>query len=201
MKKNTFNRKTATRALTESALLVAVATVLSLFAVFKLPNGGSVTIGSMIPIVLISLKYPFGWALTTSLAYSLIQMMLGFYAPPVENLLYYSLMVLLDYVVAFGVLCLAGPIYRILNMNLSVRISLITAAIICFVLRFLCHYVSGIIIWGTYAPDDQPVWLYSLLYNGSYMLFECLISGALLFMGGKLLASIFLGKNQKELEA
>ena len=190
---NNYGNHTAVRTLTESALLIAVATVLSLFALFKLPNGGSVTIGSMIPIILISLKYPLKWSLAAAFAYSLIQMMQGFYPPPVENIFYYTLMVLLDYVIAFSVLCLAGPLYRKSNDKWPIRVRIMTAAIICFILRFICHFLSGIIIWGYYA-EDQPVWLYSLLYNGSYMLCECLISGVILLLAGQMLVTVFLGK-------
>ena len=191
MKKDALHRTSGatTRALAESAIMVAAATVLSLFAVFKLPNGGSVTIGSMIPIVLISLRYPLNWSLTAAFAFSLLQMIFGFYAPPVENLLYYSLMVLLDYILAFSVLCLAGPLYRKLKAAWPARLRLIAATIACFIMRFTCHYFAGIIIWGTYA-EGQPVWLYSLLYNGSYMLCECLISGVIVFFAGQKLVEL-----------
>ena len=185
-----------TKALTESAILIALATVLSFFKLGQWPYGGSITPGSMIPIVLISLKYPFYWSLTTAVAYSLIQMMLGFYAPPVENLMYYSLMVLLDYVVAFGVLCIAGPIYRTMKQNLPVGMRMMTAVLICFVMRFLCHFASGIIIWSAYAPEGQPAWLYSLVYNGPYMLGECIISGIIVFLAGPKLLETLLGKNR-----
>jgi len=191
--KRTGSGVSTTRALTESALLVALAAVLSLYAVFKLPNGGSVTIGSMIPILLVSMKYSFRWSLAVAFAYSMIQMFLGFYAPPVENLLYYSLVVLLDYLIAFSVLCLAGPIYRALRSTLSVRFRLLAAALFCFSLRFICHFLSGIIIWAAYAPPDQPLWLYSLLYNGSYMLGEGFVSGVILFLAGEKLMNYFLG--------
>lgn len=187
-------QSSATRMLTESALLVALATVLALYAVFKLPNGGSVTIGSMVPIMLISFKYSFGWSLLAALAYSLIQMMTGFYAPPVATLGFYILMVLLDYVVAFGVLGLAGPIYRGLNKGLAPRLRLMIAAVLCIAMRFVCHFLSGIIIWAAYAPEGQPLWLYSLLYNGSYMLGEGLISGLILYLSGQKLVSLFLGE-------
>ena len=188
-------RQSKTRTLTESALLVALATILSMFAVLKLPNGGSVTIGSMIPIMLISMKYPFGWSLLTALAYSLIQMMSGFYAPPVENLLNYSIMIALDYVVAFSVLCLAGPLLRAFSIVLPERVSMLFAVVFCFALRFLCHFASGIIIWGVYAPAGQAVWLYSLLYNGTYMLGEAVVSGAILMLAGPQLLGILRGKN------
>ena len=190
-------RRLNARMLTESALLVALATVLHLYAVFKMQNGGSITIGSMIPIMLVSFKYRFSWSLTVAFVYSLIQMMTGFYAPPVENLGYYSLMILLDYVLAYGVLCLSGPIYRILNQNIASRVRLTVAALTCIALRFLCHFFSGMIIWGTFAPEGQPVWLYSLLYNGSYMLGEALVSGAIMFLVGQKLTELFIEKRRQ----
>ena len=194
MNKGNLPPATTTGTLTESALLVALAAILSLYAVIKLPNGGSVTIGSAIPVMLISLKYSFRWSGTAAFAYSLIQMMFGFYAPPVGTIIYYALVVLLDYVAAFSVLCLAGPVYRRLSLRLSTRISLTSAAVICLFLRFICHFISGIIIWGAYAPPDQPVWLYSLLYNGSYMLGEGLISALILYAAGPKLVSLFLDR-------
>ena len=189
-KNNSLILAPTTRALAESALLVALATVLSVYAIFKLPYGGSTTIGSMIPIMLVSMKYPFSWSLLVALVYSLIQMLTGFYAPPVENLLSYALMVLLDYVVAFGVLCLAGPVYKALGQKWPARIRLTSAAVFCIFLRFICHFLSGMIIWGVYAPEGQPVWLYSLLYNGAYMLAEGLISGLILYAAGPKLVSL-----------
>ena len=191
--KKVLSQTTKTRTLTESALLVALATVLSIYAVFKLPNGGSATLGSMIPIMLVSLKYPFGWSVLVAFAYSLIQMLQGFYAPPVENFLYYVLVVLLDYVIAFSVLCLAGPVNRALRKDWPVGLRLMIATVSCIILRFVCHFLSGMIIWGVYAPPGQPVWLYSLIYNGSYMACEGLITGLIMFFAGPKLAALFLG--------
>jgi thiamine transporter len=188
------SQRSVVRRLTESALLVALAAVLAIYAVFKLPNGGSVTIGSAIPIMLVSFKYSFGWSLLVALAYSLIQMLTGFYAPPVATAGYYVLMILLDYVVAFGVFGLAGSIYRALDKKLAPRLRLMAAALACIALRFVCHFLSGLIIWQSYAPEGQPLWLYSLLYNGSYMLGEGLISGLILYLIGQKLVSLFLGK-------
>jgi len=190
----TYRSPVTTKTLAESALMIALATILSLYAVFRLPNGGAVTIGSMIPIILVSLKYRFRWALTTAFAFSLIKMLIRFYAPPVENLFYYTMMILLDYVIAFSVLCFAGVIYRNLPKKIPARVRLMIATIICFALRFFCHFLSGIIIWATYAPKDQPLWLYSLLYNGAYMGLECIISGVIVFLAGQKLASLYLGE-------
>ena len=43
-------------------------------------------------------------------------------------------------------------------------------------LRYLCSFLSGIIIWKEYAPETMPVWLYSLGYNGSYMIPEIILT-------------------------
>ena len=51
------------------------------------------------------------------------------------------------------------------------------AAVVCF-LRFVCSFLSGIVIWGAYAPEGTPVWIYSLTYNGGYMLPELIITTA-----------------------
>ena len=187
------NRRTTTKMLTESAILVALATVLSLYVVFRAPYGGSVTIGSMLPIIFISIKYPFGWAILTALAYSILQIITGgLYTPPTDTIFHFGLMVFLDYVAAFGVLCLAGPIFKSLNKNWPEKARLMVAALTCISLRFACHYLSGIIIWGYFAPAGQPAWLYSLLYNGAYMGLEFVISGTILFFAGQRILSLFM---------
>ena len=178
--------------LTESALMIALAVALSIFAVFHLPNGGSVTIGSMLPILLISFKYDFKWSVLTAFAYSLLQMFMGFYPPPTQDLLSFVLVILLDYVIAFTVLCFAGPIYRKLGDGLSDSLRMTIACCICFAGRFICHFLSGILIWDVYAPEGQPVWLYSLTYNGSYMLAEALITSAIILLIGSRIKTYFI---------
>lgn len=153
--------------------MIALATVLSIFAVYKLPNGGSVTFASMAPIVVIALMYDFGWAMLTAFAYSMVQMLLGFYPPPTQDFLSFALVILLDYVIAFSVLGLAGVIaHRFKNRVAGAAAA--TCAVI--LLRLCCHFLSGILIWAPYAPEDMPVWLYSIGYNSSYMIPEMIVS-------------------------
>ncbi len=193
MTESTDKNKINTRMLVESALMVAIAAVLGNLVIFRLPSGGSVTIGSMIPIMLVSLKYPFKWAFTVAMAYSLTEILTGFYAPPVGTVFYYILVVLLDYAAAFGAFSLAGPAYRILPQSWRMRLKLACVASLCAAGRFLCHFASGILIWGVYAPQGQPVWLYSLLYNGSYMLFEGLIAVVIFLAAGERMVRLYVG--------
>ncbi len=179
------------KTLTESAMMLSLALLLSFFAVFHLPNGGAVTIGSMIPLLFVALKYNWRWSLVTAFAFSLLQMMVGFYAPPTQDLLSFFLVVLLDYVLAFSVLGFAGILYQKLAKTMKENQRLVLVMLVCFFLRFLCHFLSGILIWNAYAPAGQPVWLYSLLYNGSYMSAEAVISGIFLWLAGPRLLERF----------
>lgn len=154
--------------------MLAIATVLSFAKIFESPFGGSVTLGSMVPLVVLCAHIKeFKWGLLACFAYSLMQMLFGFYAPPAATLLRFFAVVMLDYVVAFSVLSVANPISGVFK-NKSLGVSL--GAVIACILRFLCHFTTGILIWGGYAPEGMPVWQYSLIYNGGYMLPELIIT-------------------------
>ena len=115
----------------------------------------------------------FKWGIIQAVVYGLIQLMLGWYAPPAQNFISFVAVILLDYLIAFGGLGLAGPISRKLgNGTLAAALGAFTVLFI----RFLCHFTSGILIWHSLAPEGQPVWLYSLLYNGGYMLGETAVT-------------------------
>ncbi len=161
---------TTTRKLTHSSLMIALALVLSMIKLFHLPNGGSITPASMAPIILIALMYPTKWALFTSFVYSLVQMVESFYAPPTQDLLSFVLVILLDYVLAFGILGCAGLVARRIKANKVLGASIATLTVIFG--RFFCSFLSGILIWGAYAPEGTPVWIYSLGINGSIMIGE-----------------------------
>ena len=161
-----------TRILVECALMVAAGTVLSNLKIYELPNGGAVTCLSMLPFVLVSFRHGVKWGLFTGFVNSLLQMLLGFYAPPAPGLLPLVGMILLDYVLAFTLLGLAGAIAKPFS-NRLVGVAVGTAAV-C-VLRFLCSFLSGVLIWGNLS-DGLPAWIYSLTYNGSYMLPETILT-------------------------
>jgi len=157
------------RALVESALLVAVGFVLSYITLFKLPQGGSVTPLSMIPLLMIGLRHGLKWGLGGGLIYAFLQMLQQFWPPPSGTLAAYISVVMLDYILAYTLLGLSG-IFR------GRRYGMVYAVPLCLLLRFFCHFISGIVIWGVYAPEGAPVWLYSLTYNGSYMGLELIFS-------------------------
>lgn len=169
-----------TKKITVSALLVAMSTVLALVSkLIPAPwlQGGSVTIASMVPIIAVSIIIDCRWGALSAVVYSLIQMLTGFYPPPVQTVGYFILVIFLDYVAAFGVLGFAGGIYRLCGKK-SYAIPLSGAVVTLG--RYICHILSGLLIWGVYAPEGQSVLAYSLIYNGTYMIPEIIITAVVL---------------------
>ncbi len=164
-RKNTTNSKI--RALVECALMVALAVVLDLLPLPKWPNGGAVSIAA-VPIIYIAYRHGLKWGLGTALVYSGTQMLMGFYPPPTGTFLGYVGVVLLDYVLAFTAFGLAPLFARPFRKKILVGYAV--GAVCVNLVRFLCSFLSGWIIWDSYAPEGQPAWLYSLSYNGGYML-------------------------------
>ena len=153
------------KVLAEMAIFVSLATVLSLIIIYPLPQGGSITLASMVPILWLSLRRGTLVGVTAGVLYGIIQFMILPYAiDPMQ--------VLFDYPLAFGVLGLAGFFAKWPVAGAAVGISL----------RFVMHFVAGAIYWAPiYAPTLDPI-VYSSVYNGSYLLPELLISGFVLYL-------------------
>jgi len=207
------SKQQRTRALTESAIMVALATILSLFKLYELPWGGSFTLASMLPLVVVGYRHGFRWGLLSSLVYSLMQMMLGFgtisaaFLPGDDQMIWYQavLMVILDYVLAFSLIGLAG-LFR--DKNHPSR-SMALGALVGTCGRFVMHFFSGWILWGAWASyffEDMDAttggtfgaWVlnhfsgqglgafYSLIYNAFYMVPEILITVLLAILIGRI---------------
>ena len=163
---------TKTRIMVECALMIALGTILANIKIYELPNGGSITLFSMLPFIMISFRHGVKWGLFTGFVNSLLQMLLGFYAPPAPGILPLVGMILLDYVLAFTLLGLASAIAKPFA-NKLVGVGVGTAAV-CGI-RFLCSFLSGVLIWGNLS-DGLAAWTFSLTYNGSYMLPETILT-------------------------
>jgi len=170
-------KRNSVTVLAECALMLAIATILSFITVYQLPYGGTITLCSMVPLLYISFYYPIRWASLTAVAFGLLQMLFAFYPPPAKSIIAFAAVILLDYLIAFGVVGLAGLFRRPFHGDKGMLIG----GSIAIAGRFLCHFISGILIWGAFAPEGQSVAFYSLLYNGSFMLGEWLLSMAALF--------------------
>ena len=165
------------RRMVESAVMLAIAAVLSLLA---FPGfwalGGSITCCSMLPLVLIAWRYGCLWGIFTGCVYGLIQMLMG-----IQNVQYADsaatavLIILFDYLLAFGALGLSALFKGRLGRP---RAELAAGISLSCLLRLGCHYVSGVLVWEVLFPNElgwaAPIW--SIAYNGSYMIPEIIIT-------------------------
>lgn len=162
----------------EGALVIAMAVILGMIRIFNLPWGGSVTLLSMLPISLYSIKYGVRKGLEISFIFALFQFIQGIS----DGLLAWGLTpvmliscIFLDYLLAYTIIGLAG-IFR--NKG---AVGWISGTVIALIIRFFCHFISGAVIfnsfgklWDGFSTDNT--YLYSLVYNGAYMLPEIIFT-------------------------
>ena len=153
------------RIVAEASMVVALSVVLSFIKIYTLPQGGSITAGSMLPILWLSLRRGVRVGLFASSVYGLIQFM-------VEPFFVHPAQLLLDYPIAFGVLALAGLFKKYPQIGVGIGI----------LGRFIAHFFSGIIFFSQYAPKGMNPAVYSVLYNGSYLIGELIVSSVLMFI-------------------
>jgi thiamine transporter len=149
----------STKVIAETVMFVALATVLSYLKIFSLPQGGSVTAASMVPILWLALRRGPKVGLFAATVYGLVQFAL-------EPYIFNPVQVLLDYPVAFGLLGVAGFFQKRPFIGVSLGIFG----------RFFAHFLSGIIFFASFAPEGMNPAVYSAVYNGGYMLVELVIS-------------------------
>ena len=160
-------------AMIECSMMIALSTVFSLLKIIDMPYGGSVTIASMLPIVIAAYRHGFLWGLGTALTNSVIQLLLG-----INNLSYFIswqsivAIILLDYVVAFGVFAISGLFRRIeKRQNLAFLYGILASS----VLRYICHVISGATVWAGLSIPTNAALVYSLSYNATYMVPETIV--------------------------
>ena len=163
------------RILVECSMMIAIGTVLANIKLFTMPNGGSITLVSMLPFVLVSYRHGVKWGVFTGLVNSLLQMMIGWWAPPAGTVSAFLGMILLDYVLAFAALGLAGLFAKPFGGSQKTFGVIMGTACVCCI-RFVCSFLSGFLIWGSLMSDGIGAVIYSLQYNLSYMLPETVLT-------------------------
>ena len=166
--------------LVECAIMVSLSFVLSLIKIWEMPFGGSITLLSMLPVCMVSLRHGIKWGLGAAFVYSWTQALISGAVGWGLSVGVLIICFLFDYIIAFTVLGLAGVFG-----NRGFKRQVMGIVLAC-ILRFLCHYISGVTIWSSSALDagfTNP-YLYSLLYNGAYMLPETIFTciGAVLLL-------------------
>ena len=203
-----------TKRMTESAMLLAIAVVLELAGkaiIPPMPFGGQLTIVAMLPVVLISYRHGVKWGLLSGFAYALLQMAMGAdtvtaafqpgYFGDGRMIANAVIMCLMDYVAAYTGLGLGG----VFRNRLAPRTALCCGAVLALSARYLCHVVSGFVLFSGWAEwfftqEGFPAWgaslvtslspellglVYSVVYNGMYMLPELILTVAAAWVIGK----------------
>ncbi len=155
----------STRVIAEISIFTALATALSFITFVVFPQGGSVTLGSMVPILWLSLRRGPKIGLFTGALYGVVQLVILPYA-------YNPLQVLFDYPFAFGCLGLAGFFKKWPVLGVTIGITG----------RFVMHFISGAVWFAPmFAPDLNPI-VYSAVYNASYLIPEMVISVFIIYL-------------------
>lgn len=201
---------TNTRRLVETGLLLAIATVLSMFKPFELPFGGGITIVSMLPIVLIAYRHGTKWGIFSAFVGSILQIFTGFktvsafFMPGDEQMILWQaiLICFIDYIIAYTALGFGG-IFR--NKFKSPAVALCLGSIVALTLRYVAHIISGFLFFGSWAEwfftqdgfygvgssilnhfsGASLSLIYSIFYNGLYMIPEIILTAIVAFIIGK----------------
>lgn len=159
-----------TKTLTTCALCIALATVLSMIKLFHFPFGGSVTLLSMLVITLPALIYGVRIGIISGLVYGMLQFVLGPTAISVTQ-------VLLDYVLAFSVMGVAGFVKDKKNSFIKGYLMAVVARWIIATLAGLAWVAAGSTAWEGWNPVP-----YSMAYNGAYIFTEAAITVIVLLL-------------------
>lgn len=154
--------KWTTRMMANASLCIALAFILSYVKLYEMPQGGSVTLASMLPIFMFAYAYGVAPGLMIGFAYGLLQFVQGgWFVHPVQFLL--------DYPLAFAMLGFTG-----IARKLPDSWGMIPGILLGTFMRFLCAFLTGVFFWGEGA-GDQNLLIYSAVYNGTYLIPETII--------------------------
>jgi len=161
-------RTVTVKNLAESAVMIALSLVLDMIVLWKMPMGGKWTLCAMLPIMLISIKNGIKYGFLTSFVYAVIQLMIG-----MAEVIGWGLTptvfigcVFFDYLLPFTALALAG-VPLLLKRNTFMALAGMSLAV---AVRFLMHFISGTIFFGNWSNGVLNNVIYSLVYNGQYLL-------------------------------
>lgn len=156
-------KQMSTKMMVEAGVLIGLAQLLSYVKIWEAPYGGSVTAGSMIPIIFYAVRWGVKPGVFAGMVYGILQFILG------PKYSFHIISILFDYVIAFAMIGLAGLTRKSFG-------GIFTGTFIGIFGRFACHVISGAVIWASYAPKGMNPWIYSMAYNGAYLVPEFAVS-------------------------
>jgi thiamine transporter len=148
--------------------MVALSGALYAVKIFTLPQGGSITLASMVPVFLLALRRGPKWGVAAGVIFGLVAMVED--VSTGAEAIIYPAQVILDYPLAFGLLGLAGFFRRSPLPGIGIGVAA----------RFCSHFVSGVLFFASFAPAGMSPYEYSAVYNGSFLLPEMIITAIIM---------------------
>lgn len=145
-----------TRMIAEAGVAIAIAQVLSFITLFHMPQGGSIKAASLVPLMIFAYRWGGTRGIWAGVVYGVLHFLLGF-----KSSIHY-LSIILDYLVAYGAIGVCGYF----KDNIT---GLVSGSIVAIALRWFASVTSGAVVFASYAPQGQNPWIYSMIYNASYM--------------------------------
>lgn len=148
------------KAICEAAIMIALALVLEMIVLYKLPNGGSVTL-STLPLVLFAIRYGMGWGAMAGFVFGGLNYLMGGSAIDWTT-------IICDYFLAFSMLGLGAGVFK------GKKYAGYAGTVLGVLLQFTASYLVGVFVWGKRMPEEflgmtmTTPWFYSLLYNGCW---------------------------------
>jgi probable proton-coupled thiamine transporter yuaJ len=146
-----------TRMIAEAGVAIAIAQVLSFITLFHMPQGGSIKAASLVPLMIFAYRWGGTRGIWAGVVYGVLHFLLGF-----KSSIHY-LSIILDYLVAYGAIGVCGYF----KDNIT---GLVSGSIVAIALRWFTSVTSGAVVFASYAPQGQNPWIYSMIYNASYMI-------------------------------
>ncbi|WP_299033771.1 energy-coupled thiamine transporter ThiT [uncultured Anaerococcus sp.] len=168
------NSKWSTKMIAEGGVMLALAFILGRITLFKMPQGGSITAGQMIPLVIFAIRHGAGPGIVVGALYGILDMIFG-------GSIYHPVQAILDYPLAYASLGLVGLFSKDFMENQKIA-PVIKGTLLGVFARFICHVLTGVIFFGSYAPEGQNVWAYSIIYNGTFLGVEFVITIIIIYL-------------------
>lgn len=165
--------KWGARDIAYAAMCVAMSFILSSIKLYSMPQGGTITPASLLPIMLYTVAFGPARGLAVGFAYGLLQLLQGAYVV-------HPMQLLVDYPMAFGALALGGMVNYV---KMPRMLKLPVAVVLGYIGRYAMAVLSGAVFFAEYA-GEQNAWIYSLVYNISYLGPDCLVCAAVALIPG-----------------
>ena len=159
-----------------AAICIAMSFALSYLRIVRMPQGGSITPASLLPLMLYAFMFGVKKGIFAGFIYGLLQALQS------PDGVIHPAQFVLDFPLAFACMGLAGLFANLKALNKLPQVQFLLGGIIAGLGRFIMHFISGTFAFGAYAPEGQPAWLYSLGYQAGYVLPDvaiAVVAGAL----------------------